>query len=214
MKKKLAYLKLLWSLLKISRNPENTSAVFDIGEALYALGATEKARLKFSQDADSKGAITERKWIAPYNLLELQKLPAGTLGRAYADHMISLNLDPNFYREIEIKNDVTYVMMRMRQTHDLWHVMTGFNTTVPGEIGLQAFMAAQTSLPLAPVLIGGSLFQAAVKKNELLDPIMENLITGWKMGKKAKLIFGLDWEANWSVSLTEIRHRYGIETAI
>lgn len=211
MKKKFAYLKLIWSLLKISRNPENTNAVFDIGESLYALGATEKAREKFEKDPDSKAIIQSRKLLAPYDLHQLQRLPEGTLGRAYADHMLSLKLDPNFYRSLEIKNDVIYLMMRMRQTHDLWHVVTGFDTSVPGEIGLQAFMAAQTRLPLAPVLIGGSLFQVATKKNELLEPLMEKLIAGWKMGHDSRSIFGFDWESNWETSLKDIRQYYGIQ---
>lgn len=211
MNKKFAYARLLLSLFKISRNPENTEAVFDIGESLYALGANEVARVKFEKDPASVAVIEKRKLIQPYSLQELQKLPAGTLGRTYADHMISLKLDPNFYRQLEIKNNTVYVMMRMRQTHDLWHVVTGFNTTVPGEIGLQAFMAAQTAVPLSPVLIAGSLFQTAVKKHELLEPIMENIISGWKMGKASKPIFGFDWEQNWATPLSEIRSQYGIQ---
>jgi ubiquinone biosynthesis protein Coq4 len=35
------------------------------------------------------------------------------------------------------------VGQRTRQTHDLWHVLTGLGTDIPGEIALQAFTYEQ-----------------------------------------------------------------------
>jgi ubiquinone biosynthesis protein Coq4 len=37
-------------------------------------------------------------------------------------------------------DDTSYLLLRLRQTHDLWHVVTGFSTNVPGELGLKAFV--------------------------------------------------------------------------
>ena len=35
-----------------------------------------------------------------------------------------------------------YLAQRMRQTHDIWHVLTGYATDVAGEVQLQAFTLA------------------------------------------------------------------------
>ena len=41
----------------------------------------------------------------------------------------------------------TYVIKRLRQTHDLWHVLTGIDLDVPGELELQAFTLLQMRVP-------------------------------------------------------------------
>lgn len=204
-------IRLLWALIKISLNPENTPAALAIGEAMYHLGATEAAREKLSSQPESTKVIQERKLLAPVDLRALQTLPEGTLGRAYADHMIGNNLNPNFYKTFEITNDAVMTIMRLRQTHDLWHVMTGFSTSVPDELGLQAFMYAQTAAPLAPVLISGGLLRTALKRRQTTAPVLESIAKGWLMGKKARPLFPLDWEAHWHTPLAELRRQYKID---
>jgi ubiquinone biosynthesis protein COQ4 len=121
------------------------------------LGLMQELTKKANLDADSLRLISERKLLKNIELHELQKLPAGTLGRVYADHMIALNLSPEFYEVLQIDNDDSYIMMRMRQTHDLWHMITGFDTSIPGELGLQGFMMSQSHSPSSALLIGAHL---------------------------------------------------------
>jgi ubiquinone biosynthesis protein COQ4 len=204
-------LRLYWALFRISMNPENTKAALDVGEAMYRIGATEMAREKLAAQPESLQIIQSRKLMAPIDLKELQKLPEGTLGRVYADHMISNNLNPNFFKTFRITNDAVMVIMRLRQTHDLWHVMTGFSTSVQDELGLQAFLHAQTAAPLSPLLIGGGMLRAGFKDRKLAAPILECIAKGWMMGKKARPLFPLDWEANWRTPLADLRRQYGIE---
>jgi ubiquinone biosynthesis protein Coq4 len=194
-------------------NPQNTKAALAVGEAMYKIGATEMAQKKLSTQPESVQVIQARKMLAPVDLKELQKFPEGTLGRVYADHMIRNHLDPNFYKTFEITNDAIMTIMRLRQTHDLWHVMTGFSTSVQDELGLQAFTYAQTASPLSPLLIGGGLLRAGFKNRQLTAPILESVAKGWAMGKKARPLFPLDWEANWKTPLTELRRDYGIDTS-
>lgn len=59
---------------------------------------------------------------------------------------------PSYALVAEHLNDVVYGELRLSQTHDLWHVITGFDTTVVGEIGLQAFHLTQFPYPLASAL--------------------------------------------------------------
>jgi ubiquinone biosynthesis protein Coq4 len=36
--------------------------------------------------------------------------------------MRGANLDPEFYRQVELEDDASYLALRMRQTHDIWGV--------------------------------------------------------------------------------------------
>jgi len=207
-------IRLVWALIRISTNPNNTAAALAVGEAMYHMGATEAAREKLMSQPESMEAIKSRKLLKPIHLQELQKLPPGTLGRVYADHMISNKLDPNFYKTFEITNDSIMAIMRLRQTHDLWHVLTGFSTAVQDELGLQAFMHAQTAAPLSPLLIAGGLLRASFRQRQMAAPILDCVAIGWIMGKKAKPLFPLDWEANWQTPLEDLRRQYNVEPVI
>jgi ubiquinone biosynthesis protein COQ4 len=50
-----------------------------------------------------------------------------------------LRLLCRLYRKIEVKDDLSCIMLRLRQSHDIWHTVTGMSTDATGEIGLQAF---------------------------------------------------------------------------
>lgn len=203
--KSLDKLRLYWALLRIRRNPQATHFIFDISDALIRLGAFTEAEKKLKADPTSKSLIEARKFIAQYNLKDLANCPENSLGLAYYKHMSSNSLDPDFYRRIDVKDDATYITMRMRQTHDLWHVVTGFDISEEGEIGLQAFMMAQTQVPLTPILVGGAIMNAGTEKPDRLIGFMKRVIFGFQMGSEAKSLFNFDWEANWNRSLDEIR---------
>lgn len=46
-----------------------------------------------------------------------------------------------------------FIVHRLRETHDIVHVLIGFGTDPTGELGLQAFNLAQNRSPLAVMLI-------------------------------------------------------------
>src|SRR6185436_21153147 len=85
----------------------------------------------------------------------LAALPAGTLGHAYANFMKAHGLTPNIFDGApdEVGDErASYVIQRMRQTHDLWHVVTNCETDPAGEVALQAFTFAQVHVPSSGIL--------------------------------------------------------------
>ncbi len=54
---------------------------------------------------------------------------------------------------MEPLNDAHAVDLRLSQTHDNWHPITGFDTSTIGEIVLQAFRLSQFPYPLASRLM-------------------------------------------------------------
>ncbi len=208
MKRFFSILRLYIGLMRVANNPNNTAAALAIAERLRELGLIEAEERKLMSDPESALVIKKRKTLGPIDLQKLNKLPEGSLGKVYSSHMLKLGLNPEFFKNIEIVDGITLGMMRLRQTHDLWHVMTGFDTSVPGELGLQAFMLAQTDSPLSPLLIGGRLFAVAVKDPSEVPLIFESVTHGWILGKNSKPLFPIDWEANWETPLQEMQSKY------
>jgi ubiquinone biosynthesis protein COQ4 len=85
---------------------------------------------------------------------------------------------------------VAFVSKRIRQTRDLWHVLSDYRTDVAGEIALQAFTFAQMAM-LASLLISvaGSL-------RWLREPrIARMAIDGYRRGRDAEWLPVLRWES-------------------
>ena len=211
MRKTFLIIRLFFNLSRVAKNANNTAAGLRVADCLWKLGLLDCEIEILRKDVRGEQYFQQRRLLPEYNLAKLHQLPQNTLGYIYADHMIKNNLKPDFYRKIEIQNDVTYLMMRMRETHDLWHIITGFGTSVPGELGLQAFMFSQINTPLAPLLIGGrTLISTFTNPREVVE-IYDQVSQGWAMGRKAGLIFGLSWEEYWATPLTELRNLFNVQ---
>ena len=74
------------------------------------------------------------------NLSVLRALPAGTLGREYARFLDANGIEPLVISPAvkESFRDNPYAL-RYTTTHDLHHVLTGFDTGLAGEAGVFAF---------------------------------------------------------------------------
>ena len=69
-----------------------------------------------------------------------QSLPQGTFGRAYGDFMAQRGFHADDRPPVRFVNseELAYVAIRNRETHDLWHVLFNCRTTVLGELALKA----------------------------------------------------------------------------
>ncbi|MFO0744365.1 MAG: Coq4 family protein [Myxococcota bacterium] len=88
----------------------------------------------------------------------LMRQPADTLGGAYARHLARYHLDPDLLADPAGKwsgagyadPDIAYLHERYRQTHDLWHALTGLGTEGYEEVVLHAFTWGRLRLPTRP----------------------------------------------------------------
>lgn len=203
-------IKLIYFLIRVSRNPNDTNAALAMGPCLFRLGHIQQTRKQISLNSQDIPFLKAHRLLKKIDLQALNTCPEGSLGKIFATHMLSNNLDPEFYGTITVTNDESYIMMRLRQTHDLWHVFAGLSTSVQDELALQAFMFAQTGAPLAPLLMGGALFRLGLTNDPRMYEAFERIQYGWNLGKRTKSIFALDWEANWNTPLHDLRAQYGL----
>ena len=76
-------------------NPEHLGRVFEIAGSLseQRLDVIEEMRAHVATDPGGAAALREKARLK-VDLAGLSRLPAGTLGRAFADHMTANGLDP------------------------------------------------------------------------------------------------------------------------
>jgi ubiquinone biosynthesis protein Coq4 len=154
--------------------------------------------------------LAERPRFRSSALTTLGSLPEGSLGRVYLEFMATRGLDPASIPTLPVTDDVSFVRAHLYETHDLWHVVAGFDTDVAGELGVQAFYAAQLEGALSRVLISGALLQALVKERREWSARLEAVARGWVLGKRARPLFGVRWEPLLETPLAEIRARFDL----
>ena len=207
------YLRTLKGMIGMLRAPENTVSVFDIEDGLRDTEATKMVLAKVKESPEVAKMMEER-YLAPKPDMDaLDKLPEGTLGKCFARQILDHGFDPDYFRKIDVKDDLDWVLMRIRQTHDLWHVLTGFYTDRFGEIGLKTFELAQTRRPMAAVIAAGGVLRYVLKHAEGLDMVMWAIAHGYRMGTEVKPLLAQKWEEGWDRPLKEWQDHLGITEA-
>ncbi|NJN23330.1 MAG: hypothetical protein HC810_01565 [Acaryochloridaceae cyanobacterium RL_2_7] len=78
------------------------------------------------------------------DLEALRQLPEGTLGHAYAQHMQENGIYPLVISpDLQAEAHQDPFALRYTATHDIFHVLLGFDTSYAGEMGVFAFTVAQ-----------------------------------------------------------------------
>ena len=148
----------------------------------------------------------------------LATLPDGSLGKEFERYLTNNGLDANLLREsafiqahAERGEDVGYLAERGFQLHDLFHVLTGFDTTPLGEVRVVSFTVAQTPAPYPAMIIATRPLQMVLYKPELLPAVMDAITQGWALGRRAKPLMQVHWEEFWERPLAELRREYDLD---
>lgn len=206
----------LYALVMLGRRTDDVRWVFMIGNAQDNLA--ELARASGRMPDPFRNPTLEQMWLERYlperyDLDELIALSPETLGGAYARYMAARGLRPNFYDDVVPRHKLHYLRLRLRQTHDIWHVLTGFDTDPVGELGLQGFYFGQVANgQSAMILAGGILKSLFTGRYGDLENYIEVFYDGYRSGRAAHPLLDVRWEKFWSESLDSLRQRYGITT--
>jgi ubiquinone biosynthesis protein COQ4 len=200
----------LQALAHVMQDPERTDEVIVFSH--YANAGTTPARIdRFFATAEGRQLFAEHRSIDSQHvdLDKLAALPTDTLGYAYALFLRSRGFTPDVFQAPDDVEDprVTYVIQRIRQSHDLWHVVTGHTTDPDGEIALQAFTYGQLGAPSSLILtIAGTLRN--FRDNKLLG---RDAFAAYRRGRAAKPMAAFPWEDHWATPLATVRDLLGVE---
>ena len=152
-----------------------------------------------------------RGYAPQQDLAVLRELPEHSLGREYARFLDANAIEP-LVTSPAVRahfHDRPYAL-RYTMTHDLHHVLTGFDAGLAGEIGVLAFNLGQGSAP-----VGRALFTFACVLYSILAPtqvrrIWRNARVGLAMGKAAELVIAEPLESYFEEPLDDVRTRLRI----
>jgi ubiquinone biosynthesis protein COQ4 len=200
----------LRALARVMMNPEETDQVLVFSNLANAGQRDERLHL-FYDDARGEQLFREKRTIDSHtvDLDALAALPVGTLGHAYATFMRAHGLTPDVFdgRPDDVRDDrAAYVIQRMRQTHDLWHVVTNAETDPVGEVALQAFTYAQVHAPSSGILAALGTLRSLRYTRE----VVRDVIAMYRLGAHAEKLVLFPWEDHWATPLADVRRLLGL----
>lgn len=145
----------------------------------------------------------------------LRRLPAATLGGAYIRHLddngLSADTQAALTRHVE-DPDIAYLVRRFRQTHDVWHPLTGLGTVPWHEVVIHAFSYGQLRLPVSALIVslGGLKHGVLERRWDMLSQFLD----AYRKGRDAAPLLGVNWEDQWTDPLDEVRRRYRIAPVV
>jgi len=204
-------------LLRMSKliiNPNDVSPIFKM-KAFRNHKSFKLALESLHSDPETHEMIVSRYlWPKPLDLDELSKLPEGTLGHGFAQFMKKNKLTVVFYPELkgEVDDDINYMRLRARQTHDIHHYVLGYPPVATGEMSISAFYLAQNKIPLSALLLGIGFFVMILKHPNKCDEMVNGIVKGWQTGKGAsKKFLGVKWEEMFNTPIDDVRKMLNVE---
>ena len=202
---------------KLIANKEDTEQVFLIMQALSGRSIPRGYQRLLNEPDGGRQAylgheladkLQDSAWVASF--------APGTVGAAYKDFIAPRGLSAyglaeesrKVSGEIEAQHPLAWYGRRLRDVHDIWHVLTGYSTDALGEACVVSFSFAQTkSLGFGFIGAGASL-QLESTKSGL--PYGKAVWQAWRNGAKAAWLPAQDYERLFAEPLDVARARLKI----
>lgn len=212
--------KALKALNRLLSNKEDTGQVFEIMAALNGDSTVRNYRRLLETRSGGRIAY-ERVELAPKLMDDawLDSFAPGTVGAAYRTFIRSENISAEGLAavsrqrpggRVEESHPYAWYGRRMRDSHDLWHVLSGYGRDGLGEACLTAFSYGQTgSLGWAVIATGAALRPRGGARGPFIRAIWQ----GYQRGKAARWLPGEDYVQLMSEPLEAARRRLNIAPA-
>ncbi len=207
---------------RLVKDVENTAEVFVIIRALTGDSFNRSYR-KFVQTDHGKKILREKRRIIDFlsDRTPFKALPAGTLGHTYdafmtheglsAEGLAQASEDGTLDKEAAKAfkgTDMETYGDWVRDTHDLYHVTTGYGRDEIGEMALLSFTFAQSGNWGIAFIVLMAVLQ--MKRVAPSAPAFALAWEGYRNGKRAKWLPAQDWEAMLDKPLDEVRREFNI----
>jgi ubiquinone biosynthesis protein COQ4 len=209
-----------WRALRgLVADPERTDLVFEIVDALDG-PAFEREFARFRRHPDGQRLLRERPdLLATLSDREaLRRLPEGSFGRAYAAFMdaehlmadglvVAENAAVRSAASEPVDPDRRFFGDRLRDMHDLWHVLTGYGRDEAGEAANLAFTVAQVPSRGVWLIV---LAAAVLGPWSLTLAWPRYLLRAWRRGRHAAKLSLARYEELLPLPLDDVRRRLRI----
>ena len=171
---------------------------------------------RFAQSPVGQKILAERRDIYPIltDRDGLRALPEGSLGRAYLAFMEAEDLSAQAlvqasesWERDPVPRDVELFRTRLRELHDVTHIITGYGRDPLGELSLLTHTYRQLG-NLGRVMI------VAMAWSQLPKAARAAVFEAWRNGKRCGWLAGQDWEALLAHPLDEVRRALSVKAPL
>lgn len=205
---------------KLIADKEDTRQVFEIMRALSGrsigrgynrmLKTVEGGRQAFLRE-ELAHYLDDPVWLAQFE--------PGTVGATYRDFRNARGFTAEGLADearkigapVDAQHPVVWYSRRIRDVHDIWHVLTGYQTDALGEACVVSFSYAQTG-NLGFLVIGWGAAREIQRENRSI-PARRAVWQAYRNGRAARWLPGLNYEALFAEPLETARARLGIRPA-
>lgn len=193
----------------------DTAQVFVILRAMRGQALVKTFR-RFAQSALGQKVLAERRDLFPVltDHESLRQLPEESLGRAYLAFMEEEQLSARglvqaseSWADDPMPPDIDLFRARMRELHDVSHVVTGYGRDPLGELCLLAFTYRQFGNL-------GRLLIVAMAWRQIPRPGRAAVREAWRNGKSCAWLGDQDWEALLARPLEDVRRELSLTLPI
>lgn len=206
------------ALRRLLADKEDTAAVFELMRALAGravprgyqrlLQTAEGGRIAYEREEFAE-RLSDRAWLESFG--------PGTVGAAYRAFIAPRGLSAEGLAEesrkvkdteIDAAHPYAWYGRRMRDVHDVWHVLTGYGTDALGEACLVAFSYQQTKSLGFAVIANAAKREA--RRSGAPAVYGRAIDEGFRNGKKAAWLPAIDYPRLFAEDLESARRRLGI----
>ncbi len=201
-------------------NPDETEHVFEIIDALQG-PSLQRVQSRLASTPRGRRLLATRP-----NMLELlcdrealKRLPEGSLGRAYLEFVDSEGITADGLVEAsrearrDLSPELNWVKDWLRDTHDLWHTVLGYQGDLVGEAALLAFSHGETG----NLGVGFIAALAWLKLGRVTEPSVrarETVLGGRRMAKRAAWFLEVPWHEWLARPLSDVRRDLRIDSPV
>lgn len=205
---------------RLIRDKEDTVQVFRIMQALSGrsvsrgyqrmLSTMEGGRQAFLRE-ELAHRLDDPVWLAQFE--------PGSVGAAYRAFREARGFTADGLAEVEREvvpwidapHPITWYSRRLRDVHDIWHVLTGYGTDALGEACVVSFSYGQTD-NLGFAFIGWGAARE-IQREARSVPARRAVWQAYRNGRAARWLPGLDYEALFEQPLDAVRARLNLRPA-
>ncbi|MDR3507310.1 MAG: Coq4 family protein [Caulobacteraceae bacterium] len=211
-------LRALRGFRRLVADKEDTKQVFEIMAALagrsipkgYArlLNVPEGGRQAYFA-VEFADRLQDETWLA--------SLPEGSVGAHYRAFIAARAISAYGLAEesrkvgdveMDLAHPTAWYARRLRDIHDIWHVLTGYGTDALGEACVVAFSYPQAGSPGFAFIAAGAVLE--FEKLRKGHPYGRAILQAWRHGRRAEWLPALDYETLLAEPLDVARARLRI----
>jgi len=135
------------------------------------------------------------------SLAALAAHPPHSLAHAYAAYFDANGITPFAAPELPVETHQDYVATRLREAHDVFHVVTGYGTDELGELELQWFNLGNIGWGPLPIIMLIAFVVTGRARKLGFRNVLGRVRAAYRRGRRSRRLASVYWEDYWHLPL-------------